>query len=284
VTEGELWTSDVLAELRADRYRLRAWAWFIDRSLARARAARAERRSAHRQALALGALGLACWLAVALLGRPWLALAGAIWWALVVLMLDWHLGMLEDAAGRRAAGLGAPNLLTLLRAATVPALPLLSATLLLAVLLPSGIADALDGAIARARDAETRLGAWLDGGVDAFVLGAAAVGAGRAGLLPWWAVALVLARHGLQWAVVAVAFFVAAERSARVGVVSGKAPGLVLFAGLVLACLRLPGASALVAAGSLGGLTALALTLARARLPLPVASLPAGWRRWRLRL
>lgn len=265
MTEGELWTREVVSELRASGYRPRAWKWFVARSLARARLARHDRRRAHRQTVALAALGLAAWLAVALLGRPWLALVGAAWWALVVLLLDWHLGMLEDRAGRRLARLGVPNLLTLSRTALVPALPVLPPTLLLVALLVCGVADVLDGAIARSFRQETRLGAWLDGGVDGFVLGAAALGAGADGLLPWWAVAIVLARHVLQWAVVATAWFTMAERPERRRVVSGKTPGAVLFAGLVLACLRFPGASVLVAAGSIGGLTTFALTLARAR-------------------
>jgi phosphatidylglycerophosphate synthase len=266
MTEGELWTREVVGELRASGYGPRAWKWFI----ARARLARRHRRVAHRQILALAALGLAAWLVLALLGRPWLALTGAAWWALIVSMVDWHLGMLEDGAGRPLTGLGVPNLLTLLRTALVPALPVLPPTLLLVALLVSGVADVLDGAIARSWGQKTRLGAWFDGGVDGFVLGAAAVGAGGHGLLPWWAVAIVLARHALQWAVVATAWLTIAELPERQRVVAGKAPGAVLFAGLVLACLRLPGASALVAAGSIGGLTTFCLTLARAcreRLP-----------------
>ena len=270
MTEGERWVREVVGELRASGYRPRAWTWFIARSLARARLARGDRRRAHCEVLALAALGLAAWLVVALLGRSWLALVGATWWAFVVLMLDWHLGMLEDEAGTRSARLGVPNLLTLSRAALVPALPVLAPTLLLVALLGSGIADVLDGAIARALDQETRLGAWLDGGIDGFVLGAAALGAGVDGLLPWWAVAIVLARHVLQWAVVGAAWLTLAELPERRRVVLGKVPGAVLFAGLALACLRVPGASALVAAGSLGGLAAFGLTLGRARRrPLP---------------
>lgn len=273
MTEGEAWTREVVAELRASRYRPRAWRLFVARSLERARLARRERRRAHRQTLALAALGVVAWLVVVPLGSPWLALAGATWWALIVAMLDWHLGMLEDAAGRRSAGLGVPNLLTLLRVAPVPALVVLSPTPLLVVLVAGGIADVLDGAVARAFGQETRLGAWLDGGVDGFVLGAAAVGAGLHGLLPWWTVALLLARHAVQWTVVATAWLTIAELPTQRRAVSGKTPGAVLFAGLVLACLRLPGATALVAAGSLGGLATFGLTLVRAhREPAPVHS------------
>jgi phosphatidylglycerophosphate synthase len=270
MTEGELWTREVVGELRASGYRLRAWSLFIARSRERASLARRDRRGAHRETLALAVLGLAAWLVLALLGRPWLALVGATWWMLVVLMLDWHLGMLEDEAGRRSARLGVPNLLTLLRAALVPALPVLSPALLLVALIGSGIADVLDGAIARSFGEETRLGAWLDGGVDGFVLGAAALGAGVDGVLPWWAVAIVLVRHALQWAVVGAAWLTIAELPVRRRPVSGKVPGALLFAGLALACLRVPGASALVAVGSIGGLASFGLTLSRTRhQPLP---------------
>ncbi len=64
MTPGEVWTQQVLAELRSARYRPLAWARFLARSFARAREARAERRSEHRRTLALGSLGLAAWAAV----------------------------------------------------------------------------------------------------------------------------------------------------------------------------------------------------------------------------
>lgn len=205
-------------------------------------------------------LGLAAWAALALAGRSWLALAGAAWWALALLMVGWHLGML-DAQHR----LGLANVLTILRAGVVPALPVLPPLALAAVLIPAGVLDGLDGPVARARGETTRLGQWLDCSLDGLVLGAAAVGAARAGLLPDWVLALVLARHGLQWLVVAVASFLRARPPALDALVSGKLPGLVLFAGLALAALQVPGAAALVAAGALGGLGAFALTLLRSR-------------------
>lgn len=264
-TEGELWTREVVAELRAAGYRPRAWSAFVARSFARARSARSSRPRAHRETRALAALGLAAWLGVALLGRVWLALAGAAWWTLVAGMVDVHLGMLEDGAGRPSERLGVANLLTLSRTALVPAFPVLPPAALVGGLLLTGALDVLDGALARAFRRETRLGAWLDGGVDGFVLSAAAIGAGLDGRLPWWAVALVAVRHGAQWAIVGFAWLTVAVTPDRRPRVSGKVPGAVLFAGLVLACLRVPGAAPLVAAGALGGLATLGLTVARAR-------------------
>ena len=265
MTEGEAWSAQLVAELRAARYAPRAWIPFLAHSFARARKTRAERRRAHRQTVAIGVVGVAAWSAALAAGRPWLALAGGIWWLLVTLMVDWHLGMLEHPSGRRLDGLGLANLLSIARAAVVPALVVAPPALLAALLLPAGIADGIDGRVARARNEQSRLGLSLDGGVDGFIIGAAAIGAARAGVLPWWAAAFALGRHVLQWLVAAVGFFARTQTPARDGFVSGKIPGLVLFAGLVLAAFRVPGAPVLVLLGALGGIVTLGLTAARSR-------------------
>jgi cardiolipin synthase (CMP-forming) len=258
MTEGEVWTRELLRALRDDGYRPGAWGRFLGRSFERARTTRKVRRSEHREILLVGAAGLGAWAAVAAI-RPWMALAGVLWWLLVVAMLDWHLGMLEDDQGRPRRRLGLPNLLSLARAAAVPALPAALPTLLAAILIPAGLTDAIDGSLARKRGEQTRLGVWLDGSADALVLSAAAVGAARHGLLPWWAAALVLARHGLPALAVALAYFGRAQTLVRPASVLTRAPGLVLFAGLALATVRLPLAAPLVAVGALSGLAALAV-------------------------
>jgi phosphatidylglycerophosphate synthase len=264
VTEGETWTRDVLRELRADSYSPAAWVRFLARSLERARVARIEHGREHRQAVLAGVVCLAAWAAVAAV-RPWLALAGALWWLLVVAMLDWHLGMLEDGRGRPLHRLGLPNLLSLARAAVVPVLPVASPALLAAILIPAGLTDAIDGPLARRRAEETRLGRWLDGTVDTLVLSAAAVGAARHGLLPWWAAALVLGRYLLQVLAVALGYFVSARSPWHAASVSARVPGLALFAGLVLATFEFPLTGLLVSVGALGGIAALALTVVRIR-------------------
>lgn len=263
MTEGEVWSAEVLAELRAARYTPPAWIRFLARSFARARETRAQRPREHRQTVLIGIVGVAAWASALAAGRPWLALAGALWWLLVALMLDWHLGMLEHPSGRRLDGLGLANLLSVARAAVVPALVVASPALLAALFIPAGIIDGIDGRVARARNEQSRLGLRLDGGVDGFVIGAAAIGAARTGLLPWWAAVLVLGRHTLQWLIAAVAFSARARAPVRDGFVSGKIPGLVLFAGLSLAAFHVPGAPALVLLGALGGITTLALTVGR---------------------
>jgi cardiolipin synthase len=264
VTAGEAWTRDVLRELREQRYRARAWARFLTASFARASATRRERQAEHRQTLLVGAAGLAAWALVAAV-RPWLALAGALWWVFAVAMLDWHLGMLEDADGRRLHRLGLPNLLSLARIAVAPALVAVPPAVLAAILIPAGVTDGIDGPLARTRGEQTRLGVWLDGSADAWLLSAAAVGAARHDLLPWWAAAAVLARHALQALAICLAYFVRGAPPDPGAFVSARAPGLVLFAGLGLAALGAPVGSLLVLLGALGGVAALALTVVAAR-------------------
>jgi len=268
VTEGEAWTRTVLEELRAAHYRPRAWGRFLADSFARARERRRERLRAHRLALVLGTAGLAAWTGAA--GRPALALAGAAWWAAAILMLDWHLGMLERPDGTPLGGVGAANLLTLIRAGLPPALFALAGTDVgLALFAAAGASDVLDGVVARRRNEVTRLGIWLDPAVDGLVLGAAALGATRAGVLVGSVAALVVVRYALPWLVVVIHYFARAEPPERGGLVRGRVTGLVVYAGLALALLRLPGATPLVVAGAAGGLATVAASFVRGFRLLP---------------
>jgi cardiolipin synthase len=262
MTAGEAWARQLVAELRADHYRVRAWLRFLARSFERARTTRQKRRREHRQAMLLGAAGLAVWVAVAFF-RPWLAFAGALWWTVVVAMLDWHLGMLEDDDSRPLPRLGLPNVLTIFRLGLMPALPLVSPVLLSALLIPVGLSDVIDGPLARRRGEDTRLGVWLDGSADTLALSAAAVGAARHGLLPWWTVWLVVARQAAPWLLVSLAYLLRASAPPVTRPVSAKAAGAILFAGLLLGALRLPGAAPLAVLGAVGGLATLTVTLLR---------------------
>jgi phosphatidylglycerophosphate synthase len=262
VTAGEEWVRDLLHELRAQHYRSRGWLRLLAESFVRAHVNRVERRVEHRQTLALGITGLVAWIALGAF-HLWLALAGALWWLLVVAMIDWHLGMLENDDGRALRRLGLPNLLTAARAGIVPVLTVASPALLAALVISAGGTDVIDGRLARARAEQTRLGAWLDPSVDALLLSAAAIGAARLSLLPWWGAALVAGRHALQWLGVAAVYFVRAAPPGRRGFVPGKAPGLALFAGLSLAALGLRAALPLVVSGAIGGLVTFGLTVVR---------------------
>ena len=92
-----------------------------------------------------------------------------------------------------------PNLLSLLRLAGVPLFLYLLlgpradgwAILVLAV---GGITDWLDGKLARLLDQQSRLGALLDPAVDRLYILAALVALGVREVVPWWAVAVLVAR------------------------------------------------------------------------------------------
>ena len=270
MTAGETWTREVLTELKASRFTPAAWTRFLARSHARAGERRAERPSEHRTVAALGVAGLLLWILAAVAGRPQLALAGAGWWLLQALMLDWHLGLLQRSDGSRLDGVGPANVITILRGGLPPAVLALAGTSAGAVLLAAaGAADVVDGRLARRRNEASNLGIWLDGAVDTTILGAATVGAAQRGLLPAWATALVGARLVVPWAVVSVAYFAAAERPTRSGFARGRLPrlaaGTVLFAGLLLAFFELPGGAPLAAAGAVAGLATFAQAIRRTR-------------------
>lgn len=95
-----------------------------------------------------------------------------------------------------------PNLLSLLRLAGVP----LFLYLLLGpradgwaivVLMVGGITDWLDGKLARLLNQYSRLGALLDPAVDRLYILAALVALGAREIVPWWAVAALVARDVL---------------------------------------------------------------------------------------
>lgn len=255
MTEGERWARELLADLRATRFGRRAWQHFLAQSLERADERRRERDREHRQALLLGALGLTAWVAVALAGEPALAAVGAAWWALTILMLDWHLGMLERRDGSPLGTIGVPNLLSLARVGAVPALPALAPAVLAVTLAAAAATNALDGRLARRRDQVSRLGPWLDGVGDALVLSTAALLATAHGKLPAWAAALVIARFAVP-AVAAVGTYFFMFEPPPASLVRGRMAGAALWAGLVVALLDAPLGAELTALGAVGGLTA----------------------------
>jgi cardiolipin synthase len=262
-TEGELWAQQALRELRHGKFAPAAWITFLRASFARAQLRRRQRQQAHREVMALGGAGLVGWIAVGLAGRPALAALGAGWWLLASLMLDWHLGMLERPDGRPLQGLGVANRLTLVRAGVVPLLAVLPPIALAALLLAAGASDVLDGWLARRLDQVSRLGLWLDGSVDGFVLAVAAAAEARSHLLPGWAAAAVLARYLLPWIVVAFAYFVRAEAPRSDNYLRGRVPGMLVLGGIALAALRVPAASLVVVAGAGGGIFTVAVSIAR---------------------
>jgi hypothetical protein len=168
LTEGERWTVDALAELRAERYRSRAWRGFLDRSLRRSSEARAARPEMAAQAWRWAAIGGAAWIAAWQLSRRHARVrlnlaAGLAWWAAVWRMLDWHLGMSEGGDGVPRRRLSPADAVTLSRFWLVPLVAGVrdSRRGLPAEISVGGASDWLDGALAR-RCGRTRLGRDLD--------------------------------------------------------------------------------------------------------------------------
>jgi phosphatidylglycerophosphate synthase/SAM-dependent methyltransferase len=194
LTDGERWSRELLAGLRAGGFRPTAWRDFLRRSFQRAHVARAGRAELARQVRRWGSIGT---IAIFLLARTLRVRPGryVAWWLLCWAMLDWHLGMVEGPRGERRARLSPADALTLGRLALVPfaATPAERARWV-AIVAVGAASDGLDGHLAR-RSGLTRLGAQLDSSADALFFSAAAIGAARAG---WTsrAVALAsLARH-----------------------------------------------------------------------------------------
>jgi hypothetical protein len=164
LTEGELWSRELLDRLREERFTAPAWRRFFADGFRRARATRARRPELVRQSRRWGAAGLAA----ALPFGPRPAASWAVWWALV----DWHLGMVETPDGRERP-LSAADSLTLARLWAAPVVRRHPEPWLVA----AGMAtDLLDGALAR-RSGPTRLGRDFDSTADTVFLDAALRGA-----------------------------------------------------------------------------------------------------------
>src|SRR4051812_699623 len=111
LTEGELWSRELLDRLRAERFTPGAWRRFFGDGFRRARVVRARRPALVAQSRTWGAAGGGAALP---LGPP-AAASWAAWWA----MGGWHPGVVGTAGGReRGAAAGGP--LTLARLLAVP--------------------------------------------------------------------------------------------------------------------------------------------------------------------
>lgn len=250
------WTELQLYRLRASGFTPRAWCSFVAESFRRARELRPSYPHARRTIIVLAAAGTAVSVGVALLGEPLVGAASAAWWIAACLMVDWHLGMLDERDR-----LGVANVVTLVRAGLVPAVAVLgNSPAGVALFVLAGVSDILDGLLARSRGQTTRLGLWLDGSVDGLMLGAAAVVA-----LPAWAAAIVVGRYALPWLAIGGVYFLRATRPPLDALVSGRIPGLVCFAGLALSLAGVRGGVLLAVAGALGGLGTFTASAVRSR-------------------
>lgn len=194
LTEGEAWSRRELEALLAERFAPRAIGRFLLRSQRRATDVRRRRPALARQSRRWTTTGAAAWLALAAAGREPFRRnlgVGLAWWAACALMLDWHLGMVEEEDGRPAT-LGPADACTLTRVWLVPVAA--DAAHPAAVALAAAT-DVLDGQLARA-SRTTRAGRDLEGLVDLCFAVAALRGARRAGGVSTMAVAAELTRVG----------------------------------------------------------------------------------------
>jgi phosphatidylglycerophosphate synthase len=252
VSQGELWTREILQELRAGHYSPASWQRFLSRSLRRAADTRAARPSLARQARAWSIMGFG------LIGVSWAVrrrmgerapVRAAAWWTSVSAMLDWHLGMVERADGVVSRDLGPADALTLTRFWLVPFAACRRRPHAFAALVGLGAGtDLLDGRLA-ASLGPTRLGRDLDTMADLSFFGAAALGARRSDWLSRGAALTVLARQAVPAMLGAAHYF---ARASRPPDVPGSAwtSGL-LVAGLALAPIRPKAGNALVIGSSL---------------------------------
>jgi phosphatidylglycerophosphate synthase len=181
-------------------------------------------------------------------------------WTLTVVMLDWHLGMVETEDGRPRP-LGPADALTLARAWLIPAVADRPRPLLCA----AGLAtDALDGRVARATE-PTRLGRDLEGLVDACFEVAVLRGMSRRGTLGRPAAAIEIIRVALGCAYGAASYFGRAEPPSRSVLGAARVLTPVRAATLLGAAQGRRGSDRLVIAGSLLSTAALGAGLARRR-------------------
>lgn len=200
-TPGELWSEDVLRELRARGYSPGGWAEFLARSFERATVNRRARPELVRQLARWGAT----WLAVTAAGRapPLAHVLPRVpprrelgWWAGTFAMLDWHLGMVEGPLGEPRTSLSAADALSVTRIWLAPRIGRCGdRRAAYACALALGTAsDLLDGPLAR-RLGPTRLGRDLDRVADVCFFGAATASARRAGWVGNWAWHSAMLRH-----------------------------------------------------------------------------------------
>ncbi len=262
--DGRDWTRRQLEDLRAARFAGRAWRRFLAESFERAARERDDRPDARREVAVLAVAGLALSAGLAVSWSPAAGLALAGWWTVAMLMLRWHLGLLETPGGPPLRRLGPGNLLTLARSALVPVLPFLPPSALAAGLALATASDAIDGPLARRRGEVSRLGTWLDASIDSLVLVSALVALAHLERLSGLVLALALARALLLWPILLATTFIRAQIPAIARVPLGRSSGVAMLAGIAAGALGVANADPIVGAAALLGLAGIAAALAGA--------------------
>ena len=252
-------TNELVADVKADGYSLRAWQTFLARSWAQSiddiRVSPGRVRSLLRWSAVGAVIGTAIIGATFAVQDSGTAIrAGALWfpwYASTIFFVFTHLGMLDDAQGEPRTELLLPNGLSFLRLGLAPLVlwpclsipthpsttPVFAVTVVLL-----GLTDALDGSIARRLGVETRIGRMLDPLADVSFLGFLVVGLFAAGALPTPLLVLLLLRYPGALAGVVVLYFLRGPAPLRPTVII-RATSLVtnaLLIGLALALLLRP--------------------------------------------
>lgn len=245
MTNGERWAADELGKLRAAHFAPPAWVRFMRESFRQAKQTRRARAALTRQARIWSTVGLGCAAAApALASRRNLPAPRSrhaeAWWLLVCAMLDWHLGMVEGAAGEPRERLSLADALTLHRLWLIPFIEAQSdherrcPPIFSGLVAWAGATDILDGAVAR-RVGPTRLGRDLDKAADTILISTAAHTAHRAGWLPPFAAGLVHLRSTLPVAYVAASYFATGQRPIVDSLGAGRRLAPFLLGGLAIA-------------------------------------------------
>lgn len=263
VPEGERWAAEELRALRSDGFMPRACVRFLSASFQRAALTRHERPDLSRQSRTWAARGLVAGMAACMgahranITAP-APLTWALWWLSTAAMLDWHLGMVEGAAGEHRSRLSPADAATLLRLAFVPFIAAQTARrrdamAFTSLLATAAATDLADGALAR-RYGATRLGRDLDTMADVLVGWAGVRAARRAGWIAPGPARLALARHALPVAVITLGYLRNGQRPPRVasGATRWTAPALLGGLGISPAAPR--AADRLITIGSLAAL------------------------------
>lgn len=160
-------------------------------------------------------LDLVLWRVSGLPGSAVFLFAHQVWISLVVSVLLLNTGFLQHLDGRPLQRLGAANLMTMARVYFLPVLLYLlylrqwKWALLGYIVL--GLSDVADGAVARRRHEETKLGFVLDPLADILFHLGILVSLALASVLSWWTASLVVLRYGLLLAGSVILFFLKGE-------------------------------------------------------------------------
>ncbi len=202
--------SDLLWEIRRERYTLGAIWRFVRGSLARVSRGLPEHPELVRPiaATALGLFALQFLASVLLsvqVGRG-VGVSYLISSSLMLLFISFwvlvHVGLLlASRDGQRVIRMPLPIAITMLRFVSIPAIVLLIQqrrwTAVVWLFGASAFTDVLDGVLARALHVETRVGALLDPVTDVAFNSAVFIALLEAQAVPWWVTALMLTRYAL---------------------------------------------------------------------------------------